>query len=146
MMYFHANSYKALNKAEDAANQKITSGKGKRKLRGNRTYFEKHTREENGRISQGEIRNVYVETHMWLKFALTYAFVTILSCALKLSSIFMSVKILVRCKNHYKLESILTIFFLHLHENIYELIFLSRFYSSLSSSFIYFSIQKHVKY
>lgn len=53
---------------------------------------------------------------MWLKFALTYAFVTILSCALKLSSIFMSVKILVRCKNHYKLESILTIFFLRLHK------------------------------
>lgn len=47
---------------------------------------------------------MFMETHMWLKFALTYAFV------------FMSVKILVRCKNHYKLESILTIFFLRLHK------------------------------
>lgn len=128
MMHLHANSYKALNKAEDAANRKITSGKEKK----NGTYFEKKMVAKVEFLRRRDRRYLHGNAY-----------------------VVKAPDICIRCNSSpddCALKSILTIFFLHFHKWKY----LSTWYSfhdiliqlldnlvTMSPSFIYFSKQKH---
>lgn len=127
-MHLHANSYKALNKAEDAANRKITSGKEKK----NGTYFEKKMVAKVEFLRRRDRRYLHGNAY-----------------------VVKAPDICIRCNSlsdDCALKSILTIFFLHFHKWKY----LSTWYSfhdiliqlldnlvTMSPSFIYFCKQKH---